>query len=414
MTSTATTDALDRDLAALVKGGAERSAALYENPHELFDALRAHSPIYHSKPLGITVITTFELVKQFYRERNFSSVQDIQAPLTKAQSAWVKGGFAFTDPPEHTRMRKLCAAVFTPRAVEAQRANAAATVGELIEKLRERESFDFKQEFAYALPQRVISDMLGIPRVEQDNFARWAGDISRALETSQADPPTSGTAMRSSDEMLAFFDDVLAAKRANPGDDLLSNLVQILDSGEMGITADDVVSTSIMLYTGGFTTTANLINNLLWTLIRNPDVYADLRANPDLVPNAVEEAVRYESPARNAIRRRAMSAFTFGGHDFAEGETVYAIIAAANRDPAVFEDPHRFDIRRVTEERHVGFGGGIHVCIGASLARLEVQEALLQLIRQPELTLDADGVEWEPRFVLRRLKALPVRWKKEA
>lgn len=406
-------DAIDEDLVAFVSpvGDADRRRSLLEDPYGFFDRLREQAPVHHCRPLDTTFITSYAETRQLWRERRFSSVQPRRLGLTAAQRAWVETGFAFTDPPEHTRLRRVCAAVFTPKAVESQRANAQRISAELVAQMSERtDTFDFKQELAHPLPQRVISDMLGIPAVERDNFTRWAADLSKALETNATEPPDSGTAGHSSDEMMAFFTDLIRAKRRSPGEDLVSELVRLLDSGELEMSEHDVIATSIMLYTGGFTTTANLLTNMLWLLMDRTDVYAELLDDPSLADVAVEESIRMESPARNSIRRTASESFEFGGRQFAEGDVVYAIAGAANRDPAVFDEPHRFDLHRDPAQRHVGFGGGIHVCIGSSLARIEIQEVLRALLATGRPLHRTAPVAWEQTFVLRRMKELEVAW----
>lgn len=413
MTVEARPESLESDLAALVRSGVSGpDHPVRVDPYPFYDRLRAQAPVYRSDELGLTFVTSYELTQRIQRDNRWSSRFVADAPITDAQQAFVSG-FAFQDPLEHTRLRKLCAAVFTPKAVEEQRANADRIARDLLTELRARETFNYQHDFAYLLPQRLISDMLGIPPTERESFVRWSTDLSKANEPQSSDSATGGTASRSSAEMMAFFADLIRSKRADPGPDLISRLLVLHESGEQQVTAAEVMSTAIMLYQGGFSTTTNLLTNMMLTLIRHPAVYAELRADPGLVPAAVEETIRYESPIRNAIGRRATVPIELGDHTFEPGEKVYAILAAANRDPAVFQDPHTYDIHRPTSPRHVGFGGGIHVCIGASLARVEVQEAFRQLMVEcPPLELAVADVRWQDSFTHRRVHALPVLWQR--
>lgn len=404
---------LEAGIQALVNSGpGPATHPIKISPWQFYAQLRARSPIHYSPSLGMTFVTSFAASRDLVREPAWSRRTQVHRyeDMTAAQRAFLSG-FAFQDPPEHTRLRAICAAVFTPRAVERQRPVAASIVDKLLADVRQRDSFDFLGDFAYNVPEQLIGTMLGIPQGHRKDFIRWSMAMSRANEPSSTSHLADAESQAASAEIMAFFTEFFAYKRANPGDDMTSQLLQLSDESTESISDAELISTVVMLYQGGLSTTANLLANSLFTLMSHPDSYSDLRADPSLAESATEEVLRFESPSRNTLIRTAPNALTLHDHQFEAGDRVYAILGAANRDPDVFEDPDTFVIRRNPKPRHIAFGGGIHVCLGTSLARIEAQEVLHKLAAEhPRLQFGAEEALWLNSFVHRRLISLPVEW----
>ena len=310
------------------------------------------------------------------------------------------------DPPEHTRLRRMVQKAFVPSAVARQREEIRGVVQELLGDLSAGE-FDFYRDFAAQIPLVVICKMLGVPTERRDDFARW-GHAAVARTEPTHDAGDLDEVRRLNAECVEFFSALVETKLRDPGDDLISMLVADDSDGRAG--ADDVISMSILLHVAGHETTANLLANGMFNLLTHPDQYDLLCTSPENVVSAVEEMLRYDSPARNTTVRYALEPFTWAGHEIVPGDQLFVVLAAANRDPGVFDDPHRFDITR-PNNRHLSFGSGIHHCIGAALARLEATVVFEELIANfGRLELLDGGAEWRDSFVIRGLDKLNVRW----
>ena len=315
--------------------------------------------------------------------------------------------FLFRDPPDHTRLRGLVSKAFTPRVVESLRTRTQEVVDELLGAAMEVDRVDLVEEFAYPLPVRIICDLLGVPLEDQDRFKVWSGALARGLDPDfLLSPEVIAARAEGVLQFSQYFFELLAERRANPGDDLLSRLVQVEDGGTV-LSEGELLSTCILLLVAGHETTVNLIAGGALALLRHPDQCEKFRTDPELTRSGVEEMLRYVSPVQ-LTGRALIEDCEFGGVELAAGDFAMLLLASANRDPAQFEGPDRFDISR-NPNNHLGFGFGIHHCLGAPLARMEAQVALTSLVdRAPNLALTVDEVAYKTNVVLRGMESLPV------
>ncbi|WP_330177334.1 cytochrome P450 [Streptomyces sp. NBC_01498] len=307
------------------------------------------------------------------------------------------------DPPDHTRMRKLVSKAFTSRAVEALRPAIERITGGLIDALPDDDTVDLLDTFAFPLPIRVICLLLGVPVEEQENFKSWSGELV------SGDSPEAAAAATT--EVVAYLRELIERKRRVPTDDILSALVSAHDVDHR-LTELELVSTAYLLFIAGFETTLNALGNGTLHLMRNPDQWEALREDRSLLPGAVEEFLRLESPLKHASFRCATESLTVDGVEIRAGDFVLLAIASANRDPRRFDDPHALDVRRPTDGGQLAFGHGIHHCLGAPLARVELRVAFDALLDAfPGMTLAArpEELRWRNSTIIRGLHALPVR-----
>jgi cytochrome P450 len=313
----------------------------------------------------------------------------------------------FMDPPDHTRLRNLVARAFTPRRIEGLRAATEAITAELLDAMvADRAPVDLIQAFAYPLPVRVICSLLGIPAADEAVFTGWSRGIARSLDpTILRSAEIDATIEQARRELRAYLGDRLEFRRRTPGDDLLSGLAAVEADGDR-ISPGEVLSLAVLLLVAGHETTVNLIGNGVLALLRAPDQLAVLRRSPDLVGPAVDELLRFDGPVQ-ITQRIATEDMEVVGCKVRGGDEILLVLGAANRDPAVFAEPQRLDVTR-DARRHVGFGGGIHHCLGAVLARMETQIALANLLdRFGRIELAGAPVR-RPTFTLRGLESLPV------
>jgi cytochrome P450 len=321
------------------------------------------------------------------------------------------------DPPDHTRLRRLVAKAFTPRRVAAFAPRVRELTEGLIDRFAARGSADLIHEFAFPLPIHAICDMLGVPREDQDDFRNWAGMMIRH---DTGGPSPRGGVARSVKKMRGYLAELIHRKRADLGDDLISGLIRASDHGEH-LTENEAAAMAFILLFAGFETTVNLIGNGTYALLRDDPQRArlqhDLEAGrEEILATAVEELLRYDGPVELATWRFATEPLTIGGQEIATGEPVLVVLAAADRDPERFADPDTLDLTRATNP-HLGFGHGIHYCIGAPLARLEARTALAALLRRlPDLRLAADprDLRWRGGLIMRGLRTLPVEFTPQA
>jgi cytochrome P450 len=310
----------------------------------------------------------------------------------------------FMDAPDHTRLRGLISRAFTPRSVDRLRPRIAHLTEEVLAPLRDAGEFDVINDFAFPLPVTVICELLGVPAEDRDMFRQHTRDLAVILDwelTPEQFAGAAGAALNFAAYLVPLFEERSRA----PKPDLVSALVAAEDAGDR-LGADELLTTVVLLLTAGHETTMNLIGNGLLALLRNPDQLAALRARPDLMPSAVEELLRYDSPVRLTVRT-ALADATVEGERVRRGEQVMAMLDAANHDPAVFESPDTLDITR-DAHGHVAFGAGAHYCLGAALARAEAQVALGALVALPDLELAVDEPAWRPLVTFHALQSLPV------
>jgi cytochrome P450 len=308
-----------------------------------------------------------------------------------------------SDPPDHTRMRKLVSKAFTSRAVERLRPEIERITAGLIEALADDDTVDLLDTFAFPLPIRVICLLLGVPVEEQENFKSW----SKALVS--GDSPEA--AAIATTEVVEYLGELIERKRRVPADDVLADLVSAHDVDQR-LTDVELVSTAYLLFVAGFETTLNALGNGMLHLLHDLDQWETLRQDRSLLPGAVEEFLRVESPLKHASFRCATQDLTIDGVEIPAGDFVLLSIASANRDPQRFDHPHALDVRRPTDGGQLAFGHGIHHCLGAPLARVELRVAfgaLLDAFPAMRLAVDPEELRWRTSTIIRGLHSLPVR-----
>jgi len=331
----------------------------------------------------------------------------MEEPIFRSMSHWMLQ----QDPPDHTRLRGLVVKAFTARRVEDMRPRIQQVVDQTIDAVIDSGHMDLIEDFAFRLPVTIICDMLGIPEEHREAFYKGSRDGGRILEPVPMTPEEIAQANAGNAMARMYFEQLFELRRREPGDDLTTQLVQAEEDGSK-LTNEELTANIILLFGAGHETTVNLIGNGLLALHRNPDQLALLKSNPSLIANAIEEFLRYDSSVQLTGRVALQDIPDLGGKKIPKGETVLCLLGSANRDPAAYHDhPDRLDITR-PNIRPLSFGGGIHHCLGAQLARIEAEIAISTLLRRlPELRLDdADNPEWRPTFVLRGLKRLPASW----
>jgi cytochrome P450 len=313
----------------------------------------------------------------------------------------------FSDPPVHSRLRRLVARDFSPRRIAALEPRIAEITRQLLDNNARGGSFEAMSAFADQLPVVIIAEMLGVPTVDRERFRSWSDAIASNSVTTPGIPPAP-IVVEAVAALRAYFNDAINRRRVERGDDLISALVTAHDDAE-ALSTDELLAFVILLLIAGNETTTNLIGNGLLALARNPDQYQRLKKDRDLVPAAVEEMLRYDSPVQTLLRF-ATRDIEIGGTAIPAGTVVATMFGAANRDPAQFPEPNRFDVGR-TPNDHVAFGEGIHFCLGAPLARLEARlafEAIVERFATVALTDPAAELSYRGSFITRGLKRLPL------
>jgi cytochrome P450 len=386
------------------------------SPYEQYARLRAEDPVHWSTLLEGWVLTRHDDVAAVLRDGTVSVELDKAAPsaLVEMQRARLRANgrpttsVVLRDDPDHNRLRKLLQQPFGPRPVEALRSLVTRRVDAVMDQLAPLGTMDVIADFAYPLPVGVYCAMLGMPEEDSPRFRSWTMAVARSLDPvlSPAEHARCKTAI---DEMYAYLEAQVDAKRETPGDDIMTALVQAEDDGDR-LTRDELVAQLVTLYVAGHEPTTTLIGNGLLALLDHPDQLALLRSQPSLLPNAIHELLRYDGP-NQFVRRIAVEPLQLGPDvpEIAPGDVVYACIGAANRDPARWTDADQVIIDRPDAARHLQFGAGIHTCLGTHLARLQAEIALGALLTLPNLRLDGTPV-WSERMVLRGLHTLPIVW----
>ncbi|MBI2168245.1 MAG: cytochrome P450 [Actinobacteria bacterium] len=393
----------------------------HDDPYAQYARLREHAPV-HRSILGPWFLFRHEDVERVVRDPDLSVEFDNAGPLPRAElfeavlgdeiteSARQRGSRAILniDPPDHTRLRRLVSKVFTPKAVEEMRPRAQAIVDAHLDAVGAAGQADLISDLAFPLPVQVISEMLGMPEGDRDQLREWSHILAGTLDP-VLPPEQIRAAFEASGHMGEYVTAVVERKRQEPADDLLTALVHAEDDGDV-LSDQEVLDNVILLYIAGHETTVNLIGNTVLALLEHPEQWAKLCADPGQAPGAVEEGLRFDSPVQ-FTRRINLAQIEIDGHEIEPGSFVLACLGASNRDPAFWgDDADAFDITRPIARQHLSFGGGIHHCLGAALARVEAQVAIGTLAtRCPGLRLAAEPTR-NQRIVLRGLDALPVRF----
>jgi cytochrome P450 len=395
-----------------------RDAAVIADPYPALARLRDADPVHWSDRLGGWMLTRHDDIRRSLRDPRLSS--DRMRPFFAHMPAETREGLAdlnshmalwavFNDPPDHTRLRGLMNRAFTSSAVAALRPRIAGIVHGLVDSLLEQREADFIEAFAYPLPATVIAALLGVPLEDVDLLKRWSDDLGSFVLTSRLSPDKYTRANAAIREMNAYFGDMVEERRRRPADDVASGLAAAAERGDFA-GRDELVAACVLLLFAGHETTTHLLGNGLLALLRHPDQLQALRAarNDDAaVNNAVEEMLRWDGPSLAQVRVVA-KAYALDGKIMKAGDRVFQMLAAANRDPDIFNAPDTFDIARSDAGRHLTFGFGIHFCLGAPLARLEAQVAFpILLERLSDIALAAPP-DWSDSIVVRGLNRLPV------
>ncbi len=393
------------------------SPEFIRNPYPHYLRMRATDPV-HLTQHGMYVASRHADITVVLRDKRFGKDYVERTKRRYGPNVMdepVFRNFALTmlqqDPPDHTRLRGLVVKAFTARRVEDMRPRIQQVVDENLDRIVPQGKMDLIEDFAYRLPVTIICDMLGIPAEHREMFYTGARGSGRILEPAPMTPEEVQQSNAGQAMMKMYFDQLFDLRRREPGDDLTTQMLQAEEDGSK-LSNDELYANIILLFGAGHETTVNLIGNGLLALYRNPDQLALLKANPSLITNAIEEFLRYDSSVQMTGRTALEDIEDLGGRRIPRGESVLCLLGSANHDPAVYPDhPERLDIAR-PNVKPLSFGGGIHFCLGAQLARIEAEIAINVLLRRiPELRLDdAENPEWRPSFVLRGLKSLPASW----
>ena len=391
------------------------STAFKADPYPFYARLRAEAPVCAVKlPDKQTayLVTRYDDVAALLKDQRFA--KDMNSAMTPEQlrrQPWVPPmlrpmlqNMLDQDDPNHTRLRGLVHKAFTPRRVEQMAERAQAVADGLLDAVEARGQIDLIQQYALPIPVTIIADMLGVPARDRHAFHRWSKAITGNTGTLWGMLLAIPTMMR----FMGYIRRLVALRRADPQDDLLTALVQAEETGDQ-LSEDELVAMVMLLLIAGHETTVNLIGNGVLALLRSPEQLARLRADPALSKTAVEELLRYESPVEMATQRYARADVELVGAAIPRGSLVFGVLASANRDEAQFPRADELDLARAPN-RHLAFGQGVHYCLGAPLARLEGQIAINTLLRRaPDLRLAAPGaLRWRSGLVLRGLEALPL------
>lgn len=388
-----------------------------EDPYPSYRFLLEHQPLFQVPDAPLHIATRYEDCQTLLRDRRLGHgfkegmIAEWGERVFEENAVYRSLGnsILLMDPPDHRRIRGLVTKAFDARRTEAMRPRVRDLAHRLIDAFEADGEGDLVRLFTYPLPVIVICEMLGIPESDHHRFLERSNIAGRAIDPTPMSAEELATANASAEESHAYFSALLDARRADLQDDLLTALVQAeTDDGHLSY--DELIANVSLLFGAGHETTVNLMGNGLLALWRNPDQLAALRADLSLMPSAVEEMLRFDSSVQ-LTGRKALEDIEFAGHQIRKGEQLLALIGAGNHDPAAFREPEKFDITR-EEKKPLSFGGGIHLCLGAQLTRVEATEALTVLFeRLPELTLEnVDAPARKPTITLRGLETLPARW----
>lgn len=396
-----------------------RRPEVMADPYPIFSTLQKTNPVYWSPVLKGWVLTRYVDVRAALHDPKLSAdrITPFMESLPPARRVALSGleriltrWAVFVDPPVHTRLRGLMNKAFTPRAIERLRGRIGAIVDQLIDRVGPRGRMDLIADFAYPLPATVIAGMLGVPEKDVERFKSWSDDLAAFVGGAQATPQKYERACYGLAEMDTYFRAIVRDRRSSaPRDDVIGGLVAAEEDGRV-LSEDELVATAVLILFAGHETTANLIGNGMIALINHPEEMAEWRARPEIAESAVEELLRYDSPAAS-VTRVAKEVVSYGGRRIAVGDRLFLMINAANRDAAQFKDPDRLDLER-PDNRHIAFGYSAHYCIGAPLARLEGEIAFTRLFaRLDGFELERSDLEWSDNLVLRGAREIPLRFK---
>lgn len=375
--------------------GADPSNPEYrESPAPFLRRLREIAPVSLT-PLGSWRLARYDDCVRLLKEVRSGVRFADGTPAIGARSSVAAGPGEFMlqqDRPTHTRLRRLVSKAFTPRAVEGLRARVRENVRSLLDGSLQQDEIDVIAALALPVPSTVICEMMGVPLADRPRFTEWTGDATHLLVAEFAPEDVVQRGLAAAGQLAAYFQELIAERRASPGEDMLSHLIRAEEEGDR-LTPSELLTQSIGLLIAGFETTIGLIANGVYQLLRHPDELARLRRDPGLIATAVDECLRFDGPIGATLRILHEDA-EFSGVRIQKDSRVLALLDSANRDPEKFPEPERFDVGRTPNE-HLSFGGGVHHCLGAHLARMEAQEAIGALVvRTSRLELREARREW--------------------
>ena len=386
------------------------------DPYPTYERLRSGPRVAYDEVTDHHLVARFDDVNALLRDRrlgrsylHLATHEQMRRPPDKPelQPFWhlIRSGILDMEPPDHTRVRSLVSKAFTPRFVESLRPRAMQICERLVDEVEGLSEFDMLPRIAEPLPVTVIAEMLGIPEADRHLLRPWSADICKMYELNPG-PDAESDAVRASIEFSDYLRALSRERRADPGPDLISALTQAVDAGEH-LTEDELIGTCVLLLNAGHEATVNL-TTLGWrALFHNPDQLAKLRADPSLLPVAVEELLRYDTPLQ-LFERWVLEPVEIAGQTVPQGAELGLVFGSANRDPEAFDEPDRLDIER-SPNPHVTFGAGVHFCLGAPLARIELVSSFGAILRRfPHIEL-AQEPRFKPSYIIRGLESLMVR-----
>lgn len=381
------------------------SREFIRNPYPILRQMREEAPVYWSESIGGWILTryddiiaSFKDTDHFSNEGRLGKAVEYLPPEKRCkykgfENHYATKGLLHSDPPDHTRLRSLVVKEFTPTVVEQMRPRIQQVVDDLISAVEKRGQMDVVPDLAAALPVGVIAEILGVPPSDRHYFKKWTDQILGFQGVNKPSEQDLSNAQDGLMEIRPYLTNMIQERRTQPRQDLMSKLVAVESTGQR-LAESELINTCVTLFTAGHETTLSLISNTIYTLLSNPDQLELLRNNPQLLAATIEESLRYESPVSRQTRLMKEGR-EFGGQQIQKGQMVFQMLNSANRDPAYFTDPDKFDICR-EKNRHIAFGQGIHFCVGATLARAEGSIAIGTLIKRlPSLRLVSPEADWD-------------------
>jgi cytochrome P450 len=386
------------------------------NPYPVYARLRADHPVLYDDATDHWLVSRYVDVNALLRDRRFGRTylhlathEEMGHPPDPPQldPFWhlIRSGILDMEPPDHTRVRRLVSKAFTPRTVEALKPSVQAIVNRLVDAVRGTGEFDLIANVAEPLPVEIIAEMLGVPEADRHHLRPWSAEICLLYELNPT-PDYERRAVAASVEFTGYLRELSRERRRTPQDDLISRLAMVLDEGDR-LTEDELIGTCVLLLNAGHEATVNATGNGWWALFRNPDQLERLRADHSLIPRAVEELLRFDTPLQ-MFERWVLEHVEILGQRIPRGSELGLLFGSANHDPEVFAEPSRLDVGR-DPNPHVTFGAGIHFCLGAPLARVELETSFRTILENiPRLEL-VEEPRWKPGYIIRGLESLLVR-----
>ena len=395
------------------------SSSFQNNPYKTYSKMRSINPIYHSKPTFLRWVTKMDLVQEMIRDERFS-VDDRKFPIAKLRrnelrrdgrdimlDQFENPSILKLDPPDHSRIRKLVSYGFTNRYIKSLETEINDTINQCLDKTHNLESFDLMNVLAKPLPAIVIAKMMGLPDSDLNQFQIWSENLLKEVGGIGSSVKKRKLARDAYEDLIRYFEKIILERKDNPGDDFIGKLILAEEEGDK-LNVKEMYGTCLLLLIAGHETTTRLVGNGLFALLNHPDQFECLKDDHSKIPNAIEEMLRYEPPVHATVRF-ANENMTYRKRDYKRGTPFAISIAGANRDPEANQDPDSFNILR-ENIKHVSFGYGPHMCIGANLARIETRLVFERLLeRFPNMKLGDKNPEWQKNFIFRGFENLELK-----